>query len=106
MYDKFPEHLLQQGARGGAEAAYQLLSKIEDHLGSLEGAKHWKILVRLYVNLEGLIRKCLDLGLLQDEKTLRHFCAGFTQSQPLFDIVDAGHGKERADHKIKGNIGS
>ena len=103
LYAKFPEHLLQQGARGGAEAAYQLLTKSEDYLAPLEGAKNWKILVRIYVNLEGLIKKCLDVGLLQDEMTLRLFCAGFTESQPLFDIVDAGHGKERADHKIKGS---
>lgn len=59
-------------------------------------------MVRVFVNLEGLEQTCVDLHLSDSYGTLRQFASGFTQNQPLFDFVDAGRGKERADHKIKG----
>jgi len=58
--------------------------------------------VRIYVNLEGLKQTYISRGLYAEEVTLREFATGFTQNQPLFDFVDVGYGKERADHKIKG----
>lgn len=63
---------------------------------------HWRIIVRVYANLEGLSKKYTYIDFIEEKKVLRHFVAGFTQSQPLFDFIDAGQGKERADHKIKG----
>lgn len=33
---------------------------------------------------------------------LQQFASGFTGRQPLFDFVDVGDGKEKADQKIKG----
>lgn len=59
-------------------------------------------MVRIYANLEGLLKKYAYIGFTEEERALRLFVTGFTQSQPLFDFVDAGQGKERADHKIKG----
>lgn len=59
-------------------------------------------MVRVFVNLEGLEQTCVDLHLSHSYGTVRQFASGFTQNQPLFDFVDAGRGKERADHKIKG----
>lgn len=70
-----------------------------------EGAIHWKIIVRVYANIEGLLKKYAYIGFTEEEKALRQFVAGFTQSQPLFDFVDAGQGKERADHKIRDQSG-
>ena len=104
IHVKFPEHLLQQGGTGGAEAAYKLLSRIKDHLTVFQGSEHWKIMVRIYIDYQGLIYKCLNGGLVNDGKYLRRFCAGFSQSQSLFDIVDAYHGDEQPGHKIKGKI--
>lgn len=97
----FQEEFLRQGAVGGAIAAQQLLEKLQDYFGKFDGSKGWRIMVRIFVNLEGLLQTCVNLGLLREESTLRQFASGFTQNQPLFDFVDAGHGKERADHKIK-----
>lgn len=101
----FDESLIRQGAIGGGEAANRLLNNIKAHVQKYDGAVHWKIIVRVYVNLEGLLKKYAYIGFNEEEKALRQFVAGFTQSQPLFDFVDAGQGKERADHKIKEQLG-
>ncbi|KAL8922353.1 MAG: hypothetical protein Q9208_005206 [Pyrenodesmia sp. 3 TL-2023] len=101
----FDESLIRQGAVGGGEAANRLLDNIKRHIQQHDGAVHWKIIVRIYANLEGLLKKYAYIGFTEEERALRHFVAGFTQSQPLFDFVDAGYGKERADHKIKEQLG-
>lgn len=41
-------------------------------------------------------------GSIDNENDLRDFALGFTQGKAMFDFVDVGHGKERADNKIKG----
>jgi hypothetical protein len=41
-------------------------------------------------------------GSLENPDALRGFTLGFTQGKASFDFVDVGHGKERADSKIKG----
>ncbi|KAL8833279.1 MAG: hypothetical protein Q9170_004362 [Blastenia crenularia] len=101
----FDENLIRQGAVGGGEAAKRLLDNIKGHVQRYDGAMHWKIIVRVYANLEGLLKKYAYIGFNEEERSLRQFVAGFTQSQPLFDYVDAGQGKERADHKIKEQLG-
>ncbi|KAL8904692.1 MAG: hypothetical protein Q9171_006960 [Xanthocarpia ochracea] len=98
----FDDNLISQGTSGGGEAATRLLSNIKSHIQKYEGAMNWKIIVRVYANLEGLLKKYAYIDFDEEKKALRQFVAGFTQSQPLFDFVDAGEGKERADHKIKG----
>ncbi|KAL8765568.1 MAG: hypothetical protein Q9209_007399 [Squamulea sp. 1 TL-2023] len=97
----FNDNLIGQGALGGGEAANRLLNNIKRHIQQFEGAMHWRIIVRVYANIEGLLKKFAYIGFTEEENALRQFVAGFTQSQPLFDFVDAGQGKERADHKIK-----
>jgi hypothetical protein len=34
----------------------------------------------------------------------RDFAIGFTQGKASFEFVDVGHGKERADSKIRGTM--
>ncbi|PMD51482.1 uncharacterized protein K444DRAFT_543963 [Hyaloscypha bicolor E] len=41
------------------------------------------------------------LGSLENPDDLRDFVLGFTQGNASFDFIDVGHGKERADSKIK-----
>jgi hypothetical protein len=41
-------------------------------------------------------------GSLDNMDEFRSFSLGFTQGKASFDFVDVGHGKERADSKIKG----
>ncbi|KAL8869529.1 MAG: hypothetical protein Q9174_004206 [Haloplaca sp. 1 TL-2023] len=97
----FDDNLIKQGAFGGGEAANRLLDNIKRHVQQYDGAIHWKIIIRIYANLEGLLKKYAYIGFVEEERSLRQFVSGFTQSQPLFDFVDVGQGKERADHKIR-----
>ena len=66
----------------------------------------WKIVVRIYIDFQGLVE---DFGKLRkpiSESCLRKFVGGFTQVQPLCDIIDTGPGREEALVKIKGKSDS
>jgi hypothetical protein len=49
-----------------------------------------------------LAKKLAGCGIAKSPTEVWNFCRAFTLNQPLFDIVDVGMGKERADHKIRG----
>lgn len=44
------------------------------------------------------------VGVLDNGEDLREFTLGFTQGKASFDFIDVGHGKERADSKIRGRL--
>ncbi|KAH7049201.1 hypothetical protein B0J12DRAFT_711004 [Macrophomina phaseolina] len=99
----FTEALLRAGAEGGSDAAHKLQAEIRNHiLDVYEGsAGSWSIMVYIYANLEGLGRKLASVGILKSPQELHIFARAFTLHQPLFNFIDVGSGKERADHKIK-----
>lgn len=103
-WSKFNESLLQKGADGGAEAAQRMLNTVQQYISKFNGAGDWQVLVRVFLNIDFLSRKCQSEGVVHDEPTLRQFALGFTKSQPLFEIVDAGRGKDRVDYKVKGRF--
>lgn len=100
----FTEALLRAGADGGSDAAHKLHSEIRNHiLDVYEGsAGSWSIMVHIYANLEGLSRKLASVGIIKSPQELHVFARAFSLHQPLFNFIDVGSGKERADHKIKG----
>ncbi|KAG6997507.1 hypothetical protein G7Y79_00040g076720 [Physcia stellaris] len=98
----FQESLLERGADGGAEAAQRMLNTVQQYISKFNGAGDWQVLVRVFLNIDFLTRKCKSEGVVRDELTLRQFALGFTKSQPLFEIIDAGQGKDRVDYKVKG----
>lgn len=59
-------------------------------------------MVQVYLSLDKLAAKLAQVNLLRTPSELRSFAQRFNVNQPLFNIIDVGHGKERADHKIKG----
>lgn len=59
-------------------------------------------MVQVYLSLDKLAHKLATVDLIDRPLDLRTFAQGFSLNQSLFSIVDVGHGKERADHKIKG----
>lgn len=61
-----------------------------------------EIVAKICANVTGLTKAMKREGLLDDGESLRNFTLGFTQGKASFDFVDVGHGKERADSKIKG----
>lgn len=58
--------------------------------------------MNIYANFEDLSRKLAHVGIFKSPSELHMFARAFSISQALFNFVDVGRGKERADHKIKG----
>lgn len=59
-------------------------------------------MVCIYANLEGLARKLASCGIIHAPADMHAFARSFSLNQPLFNFIDVGVGKERADHKLKG----
>ena len=99
----FRENFLNKGLEGGKRAADELYAGIVDYLKSINvNANGLEIVVRAYASFSGLQVACTKKGLLRFDGHIRNFAQGFTQRRGLFDFVDVGPGKERADTKIKG----
>lgn len=59
-------------------------------------------MTRIYANLKGLADVCCKSGIVERPNLIDEFYRGFTGSKILFDFVDVGPGKDRADEKITG----
>ncbi|KAK4167418.1 hypothetical protein QBC43DRAFT_255852 [Cladorrhinum sp. PSN259] len=97
----FKENLVRQGLSGGKQAAYGLRSSILSQCGAY--AKNIEVVANIYVNLAGLCKAMRRDGSVDNESDMKDFSLGFTQAKASFDVIDVGHGKERADNKIKEN---
>ncbi|KAK4507362.1 hypothetical protein PRZ48_001097 [Zasmidium cellare] len=89
---------------GGAEAAHQLHTALQDHLKETypdQNVADWEIVAQVVLNLSGLAKKLHDSGIISNPNELHAFGRAFGLAQPLFSFVDVGNGKERADHKIR-----
>ena len=100
----FDDHLIQAGEAGGKEAAGILWGAVRDYVHQkIPGlSSDYKIVTRVYANLKGLGEVCHRSGILDSPSVLEDFARGFTGSKQLFDFVDVGTGKDRADDKISG----
>ncbi|KAK3314742.1 hypothetical protein B0H66DRAFT_320552 [Apodospora peruviana] len=95
----FKEGLIRQGIEGGKKAAYALRTAILNECG--QHANNIEVIATAYTNLSGLTKAMRRDGSIDNESDLKDFSLGFTQGKATFDFVDVGHGKERADNKIK-----
>ena len=100
----FEDRLIQKGESGGREAAGQLWGAVRDyvHQKMPSISSDYKIVTRVYANLKGLGDACVKSGIVNSPSLLEEFARGFTGSKQLFDFVDVGSGKDRADDKICG----
>ena len=101
----FNDKLLAKGEAGGKDAAAYLWSSVSQfvHERIPDLATDYKIVTRVYANLKGLGDVCQRAGLVETPAVINDFARGFTGSKQLFDFVDVGVGKDRADDKISGN---
>ncbi|KAI9721854.1 MAG: hypothetical protein M1828_004949 [Chrysothrix sp. TS-e1954] len=98
----FQEQLLKSGPMGGSEAAHQLHNEIKNVLQErIPEIGGMPIMVQIYANVEDLSRKLAEVGILPEPAQFNDFASAFSLNQPLFNIIDVGRGKERADHKIR-----
>jgi hypothetical protein len=88
------------GIEGGKQAANALRNSVLEHCSEL--TDEIEIMAKVCANITGLSKAMRRDGSLENPDDLRDFTLGFTQGKASFDFIDVGHGKERADSKIKG----
>jgi hypothetical protein len=57
---------------------------------------------RVYANVRGLGDVLVRTGTIEEMSVFEDFTRGFSRGKTLFDFVDVGAGKDRADEKIIG----
>ncbi|QDS73965.1 hypothetical protein FKW77_008313 [Venturia effusa] len=98
----FHDVFFADGAAGGAKAASLLHTEIKKHVESIYPGSELPVMVNMYASLGGIAGKLVGLGVLQRPSAIHDFTRGFNTSQDLFNIIDVGAGKEKADHKVRG----
>ncbi len=96
------EDLLQAGKKGGIEAADRLCHEVLSYLQLFSDAQTWEVMVHLYIDIGGLLARCVGNDIPLSESSVRAFMLGFTQAQPLFTIVDVGRDPEKLLQKMEG----
>ena len=102
----FDDQYIQKGENGGKEAAALLWGFVRDYVTQKipNLSSDYKIVTRVYANIKGLGDACYRSGMLERASLIEDFARGFTRSKQLFDFVDVGMGKDRADDKISGTF--
>lgn len=100
----FHENFLKQGDTGGEQAATLLHNAVSEFASAeiQDYPEDTKIVARVYANLKGLGDTCVRAGIISSPDLLADFARGFTCGKTLFDFIDVGPGKDRADAKIIG----
>lgn len=99
----FNNSLLRHGEQGGKDAANQLWAFVRDYASAnFPNVQSPKIKARIYANVKGLADACYKAGMVDRPSLVEDFTRGFSGSRLLFDFVDVGSGKDRADDKIGG----
>lgn len=101
---QFHDDLVSAGAHGGKKAAKMLEESVNIYVHELlaDLPDSTKVVARFYANVEGLAETCCKAGIVTSPQVKKDFVKGFTQGRTLFDFVDVGSGKDRADEKIIG----
>ncbi|GBF64457.1 hypothetical protein TMEN_7173 [Trichophyton mentagrophytes] len=103
----FRDSLVQQGEKGGKDAANQLWLAIRDYTSETFTNIHSpKIVARIYANVRGLGETLFKAGIIDKPSVFEDFVRGFNGGRLLFDFVDVGSGKDRADDKLAGKLSS
>lgn len=99
----FQNYLLRLGELGGKQAADVLRKSISIwYRSTLELSENVQIAVRIYANVKGLAEVCRRANIVSSPEIIEDFFRGFTQGDDLFNFIDVGPGKDRADTKMKG----
>lgn len=102
---QFPDQLLRAGESGGRCAAAKVSAAVQDYIET-EGTTTpgTRIVCRIYANVRGLSEVLVRSGAITEVTDFEEFVRGFTRGKVLFDFVDVGPGKDRADDKIIGKL--
>ncbi|OAL64825.1 CCCH zinc finger protein [Trichophyton rubrum] len=87
----FRDSLVQQGEKGGKDAANQLWLAIRDYTSETFTNIHSpKIVARIYANVRGLGETLFKAGIIDKLSVFEDFVRGFNGGRLLFDFVDVG----------------
>ncbi|KFZ03886.1 hypothetical protein V502_10579 [Pseudogymnoascus sp. VKM F-4520 (FW-2644)] len=95
----FHEEYIRQGLEGGKKAANALRNAALEQCPNIPDDV--EVIAKIFANVSGLAKAMKRVGVLDNPEDLREFTLGFTQGKASFDFIDVGHGKERADSKIR-----
>ncbi|KAF2646060.1 hypothetical protein P280DRAFT_512267 [Massarina eburnea CBS 473.64] len=98
----FRDEYIRQGEAGGFQAAVHLQKEIEHHIQheAMDVPVNSRIICRVYANVGGLASTLVRANIISEISLFEDFVRGFTRAKTLFDFVDVGSGKDRADDKI------
>ncbi|KAF2838041.1 hypothetical protein M501DRAFT_1032020 [Patellaria atrata CBS 101060] len=98
----FADQFLQEGEAGGKKAAEFIHQSIVEymHCNLTDIPSDTKVVARVYANVKGLADVCYKTGVVNKPSLVEEFVRGFTRGNILFDFVDVGPGKGRADEKL------
>jgi len=92
------EHFTPSIASPGAHAAESIKRKVEQYI-----PPQCQVVTRVFYNGQGTASLEVRTGRAAKGR-LSEFARAFNESGPLFDYLDCGSGKERADSKIQGTL--
>lgn len=101
----FIDDILQAGQNGGGKAAALLEREITHYVAGIDGhsaGANWSIMVHIFANLDGLARKLYACGKISGQAEFTRMIQEFNSTASLFNFVDVGQGKERADNRMRG----
>lgn len=92
------------GESGGAQAAHTLYTEIQNYLrdNDMDFNGDIEVMAIIYFNKQVPTRALYDADIIQRPTQFDEFMWSFTSSHSLFQTVDCGPGKERADAKLRG----
>ncbi|CAK4030169.1 Hypothetical predicted protein [Lecanosticta acicola] len=100
----FQNYLLRLGEYGGRQAADILKKRVSSWSRTANIPEASQIAVRIYANSKGLAQTCTKAGIVNSPEVVEDFFRGFTQGGDLFNFIDVGSGKDRADTKMKADF--
>lgn len=95
---------MREGEQGGRRAASALHAAVYNFIEheAKDMPLHVDIICRVYANVRGLSEVLVRAGITREVSMFEEFVRGFTRGKTLFDFIDVGAGKDRADEKIIG----
>jgi hypothetical protein len=97
----FNDELVKFGETGGRSAASHLCAAVQLYIKECKDIPRGaRIFCRMYANVQGLGDVMVRSGIVEHLGIFEDFVRGFSRGKTLFDFIDVGAGKDRADEKI------
>ncbi|KAL1654296.1 hypothetical protein SLS61_003303 [Didymella pomorum] len=102
----FHNENIRDGGAGGRRAASQLDTTVRNWIKNeaKDVPLTSRVICRIYANVRGIGDVLVRTGAMASIEDFEDFVRGFTRAKTMFDFIDVGAGKDRADEKIIENF--